>query len=189
MKSLLTLTPTTQISLGVCLGAYRSMMIKPQRPYIIHSTVQTLCKAAVPFLLVHNGHWLIFFVSLSSFPFLEIFILLLFRLLAGSIMWSSCSRMAITTIISTNGHVTHTGPIWIPLTEKEERMHPLPCISQLLVKVGLELLLGIFPAAWREPIWGWSQQREKLRLEIVKDRIWVLGWCWNFHCSCQSIYF
>lgn len=138
MKYLLTLTPITHISLGVCLGAHKSIMIKPQRPYIIHSTVQTLCKATVPFLLVHNRHWLIFFFFLSH---LHLFLLetdlpLLFRLLAGSIMWSPCSRMAIATIISTNGHVTHTGPIWIPFTEKEKKMHPLPCISQLFSKSG-----------------------------------------------------
>ena len=45
---------------GVCLDAYRLMIIKSQRPYILHSIMQISYKTTVPFLLVHSECWLNF---------------------------------------------------------------------------------------------------------------------------------
>ena len=75
------------------------------KPNIIYSIIQILKKVNVPFLLVHSGqlNYFCFFAWLASFPDPPP----LPGLLAGlSIMRSSCSRKAITTISCSNGHVT-----------------------------------------------------------------------------------
>ena len=88
------------------------------KPNIIYSIIQILKKVNVPFLLVHSGqlNYFCFFAWLASFPDPPP----LPGLLAGlSIMRSSCSRKAITTISCSNGRVTLAGPITILFTNKE----------------------------------------------------------------------
>lgn len=60
LGSLLTLTPTTHMCPSVCLDVCMLMLIKSQRPYILHSIIQILYKTTVPFLLVRSEHWLDF---------------------------------------------------------------------------------------------------------------------------------